>query len=74
MLNLTSGSFDLLAALWADRHNWDGVPLFGGNVGDSPEAKGHLTDLKKKGYVTTEEDEGLSWVYFTDLTTTLLEG
>jgi hypothetical protein len=72
--DLTPGSFALLEALWQDRHNWAGMPLFGGNVGGSPASLGHLTDLKKKGYVTTEvdyEDPSMSWVIFTTKTEAL---
>ena len=71
MNDLTAGSIALLTALWNDRGNWDGMPLYGGNVGGSPAENGHLTDLKKKGYVTTEQDyddPSLSWVIFTDKT------
>ena len=64
--NLTDGSLELFLDLAADAPNWSGQPLFGGNVGGSQASKGHLSDLKKKGLVTTQEDEGLSWVIFTD--------
>jgi hypothetical protein len=74
MVDLTPGSARLLEALWRDRGNWSGMPLFGGNVGGDPASLGHLTDLKKKGYVETEvdyEDPSLSWVIFTAKTETL---
>jgi len=76
MEDLTTGTEQLLRALWADRNNWSGMPLFGGNVGGSPASLGHLTDLKKKGYVTTEvdyDDASLSWVIFTDKAREALE-
>ena len=78
MSDLTAGSEALLLDLGNDKENWGGEPLsewvpFGGNVGFGPAAKGHLTDLKKKGYVTTDEDEGVSWVSFTTKAHTALE-
>lgn len=63
---LTPAVLDLFDQLWRDAPNWSGSPLFGGNVADTPANKGHLTNLKKSGLVTTEVDErSCSWVYFT---------
>ena len=73
MTDLTAASEALLLDLWNDKGNWNGEPLFGGNVGHGAAAKGYLTDLKKKGYVTTWEDEGFSWVSFTTKARTALE-
>lgn len=67
-VQLTSSSIDLFIALAKDAGNWSGTPLFGGNVGGSNESKGHLTQLKKAGLVTTwqdPDDKKLSWVSFT---------
>ena len=64
-ISLSAGSMALFVALVEDAPNWSGSPLFGGNVGSGEANKGHLTDLKKKGLVTTWEDEGNSWVDFT---------
>lgn len=60
--DLTPASSELLLALWADRDNWSGVPPF---FGDKAE-RGNLTDLKRKKYVTTQAEEGIIWVFFTD--------
>lgn len=68
-IELTEGSKELFIALIKDAGNWSGVPLFGGNVGHAPADKGHLTDLKKKGLLTTDQDEDnrkCHWVYFTE--------
>lgn len=71
---LTEGSWALLVDLVDDAGNWSGMPLFGGNVGGSAESKGHLTHLKKTGYVRTtvdEDDRTLCWVSFEDKTRAL---
>jgi len=66
-VTLTEHSHLLFIELANDAGNWSGTPLFGGNVGDEVSDKGNLTDLKKKGLVTTFEDEGCSWVVFTEV-------
>ena len=72
MLNLTPGTTRLFTDLVEDAGNWSGTPLFGGNVGDAPADKGHLTDLKKHGLLVTFDDKNPttgrpdSWVYFTE--------
>lgn len=72
--DLTSGSLDLFLALARDADNWSGHPLFGGNVGHGKANKGHLTDLKKRGLVTTQDDErGDSFVTFTEAGEALAE-
>ena len=62
---LTEKSLALFLAYAKDAGNWSGVPLVGGNIGGSKEDAGNLTDLKRKGLVTTHRDEGLDWVSFT---------
>jgi len=65
---LTPAVLALFDELWGDAPNWSGSPMFGGNVASTPASKGHLTNLKKAGLVTTEvdsDDPSLSWVYFT---------
>ncbi len=66
-IDLTEASRDLFIALVKDAGNWSGMPLWGGNVGGSKEDRGNLTDLKRKGLVRTQHDEGNEWVTFTDL-------
>lgn len=63
---LTPRSIQLFKDLANDAGNWGGSPLFGGNVGCDKGDKGNLTQLKKAGLLTTQEDEGLSWVNFTE--------
>ena len=66
-IDLTEASRVLFVALVKDAGNWAGMPMWGGNVGGSKEDRGNLTDLKKKGLVRTQQDEGCEWVTFTDL-------
>ena len=56
----------LFIAFAEDSFNWNGESLVNGNVVVDEAGKGYLTDLKKKGLLTTFRDEGLSWVCFTD--------
>lgn len=65
MTNLSPASASLFRALAFDADNWSGVPCWGGNVGGSKEDRGNLTDLKRKGLLYTQHDEGCEWVYFT---------
>lgn len=68
MLNieLTEASKKLFIDYAADACNWGGTPLVGGNVGGSKEDRGNLTDLKKKGLLSTFKSDNLDWVSFTE--------
>jgi hypothetical protein len=66
-IELTEASLALFTAYAKDAGNWNGMPLVGGNVGGKKEDRGNLTDLKKKGLLTTFRDEGCDWISFTDL-------
>lgn len=75
-ITLTEQSRELFFDYLKDACNWSGEPLVGGNVGRKPSNKGNLTDLKRKGLVTTwAEDYGdqplgarpCSWLKFTTL-------
>ena len=61
---LTAASLTLFLALAADAGNWSGTPLWGGNVGGSRADNGNLTDLKRRGLLTTFSDDG-EWITFT---------
>jgi hypothetical protein len=63
--NLTPDSLALFLNLANDADNWGGQPCWDGNVGGGREANGNLTDLKRRGLVTTDLDEGCVWVTFT---------
>jgi len=66
---LAPKTLDLFLALVKDAHNWNGMPLFGGNVGGDKSSQGCLMNLKKYGLVKTEQDADnpeLSFVVFTD--------
>lgn len=65
MLNLTESTKNLFVELVKDAPNWSGTPLFQGTKSQ----QGNLTDLKKNGLITTQQDSDNSrcfWVYFTD--------
>ena len=64
--NITSRSLGVFLIYAKDAGNWNGQPLVGGNVGGGPEERGNLTQLKKVGLITTEIDEKLVWIQFTD--------
>lgn len=66
-IELTEASKALFLAYAKDAANWSGTPLVGGNVGGSKQDAGNLTDLKKKGLLTTFKSDGLEWVSFTNL-------
>jgi hypothetical protein len=66
-VELTEASKALFVAYAKDAGNWSGTPMVGGNVGGSKEDRGNLTDLKKKGLITTFRDDGCDWISFTDL-------
>lgn len=63
--NITERSFNLFMDYAKDAANWSGMPLVGGNVGGSKEDRGNLTQLKQAGLVTTQFDEGCTWLLFT---------
>lgn len=65
-IELTEASKSLFAAYAKDAGNWSGTPLVGGNVGGSKEDRGNLTDLKKKGLISTFRYEGCDWISFTE--------
>jgi hypothetical protein len=62
----TPASLELFLSLANDAANWSGIPLLGGNVATDKQLRGNLTDLKKKGLLTTFKDEGEIWVHFTE--------
>lgn len=65
MTNLTPATLALFIKFAKDSDNWNGQPLVGGNFDLTSEDKGHLTDLKKKGFVKTFTEEGNLWLDFT---------
>lgn len=64
-VNITDKSKGLFIAYANDAVNWSGTPLVGGNVADTKEDRGNLTQLKKAGLITTCTDEGHIWLDFT---------
>ena len=63
--DLSKGSFELLELFVDDKDNWCGMPMLGVNFEMTPERKGHLSDLIKKGYVHLHEDEE-NFIIFTN--------
>ena len=61
MNKLSQGALDLFLALANDAANWSGTPL----VDVNEKGKGYLTDLKRKGLVTTFTDDGDTFASFT---------
>jgi len=57
MEELTKDTKALFVEYIEDAGNWSGRPLVGGNIESSMKNNGHLTDLKKKGLITTFEHE-----------------
>jgi hypothetical protein len=66
MTNITETSLVVFLAYANDAGNWNGQPLVGGNVGGSKEERGNITQLKQAGLITTEIDEGCTWLQFTE--------
>ena len=65
-MNITQDSLKVFLAYANDAGNWSGVPLVGGNVGGSKQERGNLTQLKQAGLITTQSEDGDTWIYFTD--------
>lgn len=69
-LEITETSLALFLAYARDAANWSGTPLVGGNVDSNPAAarksRGNITQLKQAGLITTDVDEGCTWLHFTD--------
>ena len=62
MTNISKDSLNLFIALASDADNWNGQPL----IDITKEQRGNLSDLKKKGLITTFRDDGCDWADFTD--------
>lgn len=65
---VTADSLALFLALADDAPNWSGEPMIGpgANVETNQADKGRLTELKRKGLVTTYADRGDTFVQFTE--------
>ena len=63
---ITERSRELFLEYARDAGNWSGTPPVGGNVGGSKEDRGNITQLKRAGLITTDVDEGETWIHFTD--------
>ena len=61
-VKLTAKSLALFISLAKDAQNWNGMPMFDGTRAE----RGNLTHLKKLGLLTTDFDEDIAWVTFTE--------
>lgn len=59
-IELTEASLALLLAFVRDSGNWSNMPL----LDITKEQRGNLSDLKRKGLLTTCRDEGCEFVSF----------
>ena len=66
-MDITETSLNIFLAYAKDACNWSGMPPIGGNVGGSKEERGNLTQLKQAGLITTQYDNGSTWIIFTKL-------
>lgn len=64
-VSLTEESLKLFLLYANDAGNWNGNPLVGGNITHTQKDNGNLTDLKKKGLLTTFRSDGYDWIEFT---------
>ncbi len=58
---MTPATLEVFKRHAKDAPNWAGAPM----LDISKEERGNLTDLKVRGLLTTDKDEGIEWVYFT---------
>lgn len=65
-MELTEASLKLFLDFAKDAGDWSGTPLVDGNVQTGTQLRGNLSDLIKKGLITTFKDEGCTWVSFTE--------
>ena len=65
-MTITQDSLTVFLAYARDAGNWSGTPLVGGNVGGSKEERGNLTQLKRAGLITTQQEGKDSWLFFTE--------
>jgi predicted transcriptional regulator len=63
---ITTDSLELFKALAKDAGNWGGTPMIGGAAWDARTGNGNLTDLEKRGLLSTFESDGCTFVEFTD--------
>ena len=62
---LTEQSLALFLAYAKDAGNWSGTPPVDGNVSGTAEGRGNLTQMKRRGLITTFRYDGGAWVDFT---------
>ena len=60
--SLSPASLALFTELAKDNTNWNGQPM----INIAANQRWNLTDLKKRGLLTTFKDEGVAFAIFTD--------
>jgi len=65
-LDLTATSRSLLLRLISDAPNWAGNPMLAQSSigGDERKERGNITDLKRKGLITSFIDDGFVFITF----------
>ena len=63
-VGLTPESAKLFAAIVADAPNWSGTPPCYNHITSA--TRGNLTQLKRKGLVTTFKSDGEEWITITE--------
>lgn len=61
---ITPASLALFLSIARDAGNWSGEPIVGGNVQQTLEHNGNLTQLKRAGLIKTFIDRGDVWIVF----------
>ena len=59
---LSEETAELFASLAWDAPNWSGCPM----LDITKEQRGNLTDLKKRGLLSTQKSDGIHDAFFTD--------
>lgn len=65
-VQITERSKEVFIAYAKDATNWSGIAPVGINVNSSKEDCGNLTQLKVTGLIRTFEEQGETWIHFTD--------
>lgn len=61
---LTAETLELFLDYARDAANWSGTPLVGGNVGGGAAGNGHLTQMKKRDLIVTQDEGRDVWIVF----------
>jgi hypothetical protein len=65
-IKITDRSLQIFLEYAKDADNWSGTPPIGLNVSSSKEDRGNITQLKRANLITTFNQDGESWIQFTE--------